>query len=213
MSFSFAKSEWNPRRARKGRSTQQLKDLDVERVDGVDKPATGRGFLLFKSEDDARMIQPRMRTSGFAPPEDFGRDSTRPVMGYRFDEPDADERGPADEGLGGDEDTGVAPFDRLKDRSFRGLFNNIVFQAAPNAAHVFALEDQPARQPERGDDRPHADLPERDAIPAAGAGPMYSASGEELFRPAAAARFPDGREWVQKQDDRVFRVSFASILD
>ena len=30
---------------------QQLKDLDVERVDGVDKPATGRPFLLFKSED------------------------------------------------------------------------------------------------------------------------------------------------------------------
>jgi hypothetical protein len=31
--------------------TIQLKDLSVERVDGVDRPATGRKFLLLKSED------------------------------------------------------------------------------------------------------------------------------------------------------------------
>lgn len=35
---------------------QALTDLDVERVDGVDKPATGRKFLLFKSEDGAVAI-------------------------------------------------------------------------------------------------------------------------------------------------------------
>ncbi len=39
---------------RKG--TQELKDLDVERVDGVDRPATGRSFMLFKSEDGADQI-------------------------------------------------------------------------------------------------------------------------------------------------------------
>jgi hypothetical protein len=32
------------------RRAQELKDLDVDRVDGVDKPATGRNFLLFKGE-------------------------------------------------------------------------------------------------------------------------------------------------------------------
>ncbi len=37
----------------KKRTAQELKDLDVDRVDGVDKPATGRRFLLFKSEDGA----------------------------------------------------------------------------------------------------------------------------------------------------------------
>ena len=34
----------------------ELKDLDVDRVDGVDKPATGRNFLLFKSEGGAAAI-------------------------------------------------------------------------------------------------------------------------------------------------------------
>lgn len=34
----------------------QLLDLDVERVDGVDKPATGRKFLLAKSEAGAAQI-------------------------------------------------------------------------------------------------------------------------------------------------------------
>ena len=37
-------------------SATQLMDLDVDRVDGVDKPATGRGFLLFKSEDAPHQI-------------------------------------------------------------------------------------------------------------------------------------------------------------
>lgn len=31
--------------------TTELKDLDVDRVDGVDRPATGRAFALFKSRD------------------------------------------------------------------------------------------------------------------------------------------------------------------
>lgn len=35
------------------KQAQELKDLDVDRVDLVDKPATGRSFLLFKSEDAA----------------------------------------------------------------------------------------------------------------------------------------------------------------
>jgi hypothetical protein len=35
---------------------QELKDLDVERVDGVDKPATGRNFLLFKSKDGKEQV-------------------------------------------------------------------------------------------------------------------------------------------------------------
>ncbi len=33
----------------KDKKVNELKDLDVDRVDGVDKPATGRNFLLFKS--------------------------------------------------------------------------------------------------------------------------------------------------------------------
>lgn len=37
----------------KKKATQELKDLDVERVDGVDRPATGRSFILFKNEQDA----------------------------------------------------------------------------------------------------------------------------------------------------------------
>jgi hypothetical protein len=32
------------------KATTELKDLEVDRVDGVDKPATRRSFLLFKSE-------------------------------------------------------------------------------------------------------------------------------------------------------------------
>lgn len=39
---------------RKRRSATELKDLTVDRVDGVDRPATGRNFLLFKSEDGPR---------------------------------------------------------------------------------------------------------------------------------------------------------------
>jgi len=35
----------------------ELKDLDVDRVDAVDKPATGRNFLLFKSEDGAPVMK------------------------------------------------------------------------------------------------------------------------------------------------------------
>lgn len=31
--------------------TTELKDLDVDRVDGVDRPATGRAFALYKSRD------------------------------------------------------------------------------------------------------------------------------------------------------------------
>lgn len=38
------------------KQASELKDLDVDRVDGVDKPATGRNFLLFKSEGGAAAI-------------------------------------------------------------------------------------------------------------------------------------------------------------
>lgn len=34
----------------------ELKDLDVDRVDGVDRPATGRNFLLFKSVDGVATV-------------------------------------------------------------------------------------------------------------------------------------------------------------
>ena len=37
---------------RKNDLSTELKDLDVDRVDGVDRPATGRAFALFKSEGD-----------------------------------------------------------------------------------------------------------------------------------------------------------------
>lgn len=37
-------------------NASELKDLDVDRVDGVDKPATGRNFLLFKSEAGAAAV-------------------------------------------------------------------------------------------------------------------------------------------------------------
>lgn len=40
---------------RKG--AQELKDLDVDRVDGVDRPATGRKFLLFKSENSEAIMK------------------------------------------------------------------------------------------------------------------------------------------------------------
>ena len=39
------------------KSTTELKDLEVERVDGVDKPATGRHFILFKNETGGDVIK------------------------------------------------------------------------------------------------------------------------------------------------------------
>jgi len=42
---------------RKTGLTTELKDLDVDRVDGVDRPATGRAFALFKSEISDDMAQ------------------------------------------------------------------------------------------------------------------------------------------------------------
>lgn len=35
----------------------KLSDMDIERVDGVDQPATGRKFLLMKSEEDDELHQ------------------------------------------------------------------------------------------------------------------------------------------------------------
>lgn len=113
---------------RKG--AQELKDLDVDRVDGVDKPATGRNFLLFKAEDgDAIMkgygmlatvaheVLSKMRTdknavvsrksavalNGLA--QVLGEDAVFvgkavPTQPYQFTEPDGNKRGPADENLG-----------------------------------------------------------------------------------------------------------------
>jgi hypothetical protein len=50
---------------RKKQQAKELKGLDVDRVDGVDRPATGRNFLLFKREDLVRefpLEQPPTRT-------------------------------------------------------------------------------------------------------------------------------------------------------
>ncbi len=109
---------------------QELKDLDVDRVDGVDKPATGRNFLLFKSEDgdaimkgygavataahivlekvrkDSKAVVSRksaVALNGLA--QVLGEDAvfvgkSVPTQPYSFTEPDADKRGPADEKLG-----------------------------------------------------------------------------------------------------------------
>lgn len=38
-------------------ATQELKDLDVERVDGVDRPATGRSFMLFKGAQGEQIVK------------------------------------------------------------------------------------------------------------------------------------------------------------
>ncbi len=45
-----------PRRRKK--ATSELKDLQIDRVDGVDKPATGRTFILMKSEDAEWLTDP-----------------------------------------------------------------------------------------------------------------------------------------------------------
>ncbi len=42
---------------RKNDLQTELKDLDVDRVDGVDRPATGRAFALFKSEQSTDMLE------------------------------------------------------------------------------------------------------------------------------------------------------------
>jgi hypothetical protein len=114
---------------RKG--AQELKDLDVDRVDAVDKPATGRNFLLFKSEDGDQIMKGYGMTAtalglvlkairkdkhavvsrktaialnGAA--QVLGQDAvfvgkSVPTQPYMFTEPDADRRGPVDENLGG----------------------------------------------------------------------------------------------------------------
>jgi len=113
---------------RKG--AQELKDLDVDRVDGVDKPATGRNFLLFKAEDgdaimkgygmlatvahevlakaraDTNLVVSRksaIALNGLA--QVLGEDAvfvgkSVPTQPYEFSEPDVNRRGPADEDLG-----------------------------------------------------------------------------------------------------------------
>lgn len=112
------------------KKTSELKDLDVDRVDGVDKPATGRSFLLFKGEDGDKVMKgygmvataagavlTKMRTdkhavvsrksavalNGLA--QVLGQDpvfvgKSVPTQPYEFSEPDTDKRGPADEDLG-----------------------------------------------------------------------------------------------------------------
>ncbi len=209
--MSFPSSTYRPDRKRtaaKG-AANELRDLDCERVDGVDRPATGRSFMLFKSEDGAgrRLMRKVASTSGFMLPELVTAEPNRPPQGYVFAEPDADARGPADMDLGGDD-----PED-LEDRDFKGLFTNIVFGVPPKTQD-FPIEDQPARQPERRNDRSIvADFSDADPIPAGGAGPTYSADGKQLFRPAAAAQFPDGRVYVTKADpDRTFRTSMTSAI-
>src|SRR5881628_1859429 len=49
---------FDPKRKRKnGELSTELKDLDVDRVDGVDRPATGRAFALYKSQGGDDMAQ------------------------------------------------------------------------------------------------------------------------------------------------------------
>jgi hypothetical protein len=114
----------------KSRSATQLMDLDVDRVDGVDKPATGRSFLLFKGEDGDAILKGygMVATAADAVLKSIRKDSKAvvsrksaialnglaqvmgadavfvgksvPTQPYLFTEPDADKRGPADEDLG-----------------------------------------------------------------------------------------------------------------
>jgi hypothetical protein len=42
---------------------QELKDLMIDRVDGVDRPATGRNFILAKSEDGGQPVETEERSS------------------------------------------------------------------------------------------------------------------------------------------------------
>jgi len=127
----------------------ELKDLDVDRVDGVDKPATGRNFLLFKSEDGAAIMKgygavataahivlQKMRTdknatvsrksaialNGLA--QILGEDAvfvgkSVPTQPYEYSEPDVDSRGPADEDLGGNFTPRSMPGSMVGSVSFR----------------------------------------------------------------------------------------------
>jgi hypothetical protein len=109
---------------------QELKDLDVDRVDGVDKPATGRNFLLFKSEDGDAIMKGygAVATAAHIVLEKVRKDSKAvvsrksaialnglaqvlgegavfvgksvPTQPYMLTEPDVNARGPADEKLG-----------------------------------------------------------------------------------------------------------------
>jgi len=48
---------FDPKHKRKnGELSTELKDLDVDRVDGVDRPATGRAFALYKSAMTSDMV-------------------------------------------------------------------------------------------------------------------------------------------------------------
>lgn len=110
--------------------TTQLKDLDVERIDGVDRPATGRKFLLMKNEGGAQAVLKQAAAASFAASavlkcmrEDAGSTTLAkstliaanglaqvlgqeavskavPTQPYEYSEPDVDVRGPADEKLG-----------------------------------------------------------------------------------------------------------------
>lgn len=112
------------------RGTQELKDLDVERVDGVDKPATGRSFLLFKDEagdqimkgyayvanaadavlkaigsDEHATVSLKSATALNGLAQVLGQSpvflqKAVPTQPYEIKEPDTDKRGPADENLG-----------------------------------------------------------------------------------------------------------------
>ncbi len=131
------------------KANTELKDLDVDRVDGVDKPATGRSFLLFKGEDgDAVMkgygltataaatVLNKMRTDKHAVVSQksaialnglaqvLGQDpvfvgKSVPTQPYVFTEPDADKRGPADEDLGGNFTPRSMPGSMVGSVSFR----------------------------------------------------------------------------------------------
>jgi hypothetical protein len=104
----------------------ELKDLQVERVDGVDRPATGRKFVIFKNEDGAQSVMKGFALTATAAAEVLkavrkdagaklsksaqvalnglaqvlGQDAVYkavPTQPYEYSEPDVDKRGPADE--------------------------------------------------------------------------------------------------------------------
>jgi hypothetical protein len=53
----------NPFKLFKKEQVQELKDLMIDRVDGVDRPATGRNFILAKSEDGGQPVETEERSS------------------------------------------------------------------------------------------------------------------------------------------------------
>jgi hypothetical protein len=169
--------------------TTELKDLDVDRVDGVDRPATGRAFALYKSRDSKPIMKEEITTMAETITKDqlaqlmknyaavataadmllkafrvdkSGRVSKStaiaanglaqimgsepvfvtkavPTQPYEYSEPNVDERGPADEDLGGN----------FTPRSMPGsMVGRVQFavKAAPMAPAAPAVADEDDKQ-------------------------------------------------------------------